>query len=198
MVHHGDSLGGFLSLANAGYPISLVTVSQVFGPDAPLHLKVLKRATTSVPGMTALDVAGGSALVREQFEQGRTVAIAIDPAGHTPTQFLGKTRMLSSGGTRVAMELDVPVVVVTSRRPTRAWGAATAVLSEPLHPRDFDSRSRSTPKWHVSCETAVLEWPEAMDQPVGLTSAERRRQSTTYQPPPAPGSGDVTSAPLAR
>ena len=159
-----------------------MTVSEVFGPDAPLHLKVLRRATTSVPGMTALDVAGGSALVREQFEQGRTVAIAIDPAGHTPTHFLGQTRMLSSGGTRVAMELDVPVIVVTSRRPAKAWGAATAVLSAPLHPRDFASPEELHAEVARQLEAAVLEWPEAMDQPVGLTSAERRRQPTTYQP----------------
>ena len=109
------------------------------------------------------------------------MAIAIDPAGHTPTRFLGRDLMLSSGGTRIAMDLDVPVIVMTSQRPTTDWTAATLVLSPPLHPRDFDSPQALHAAVASQLEAGIMAWPEAMDTPVGLTSADNVRPARTYR-----------------
>ena len=69
-AHHGDYTGSFPSLARAGYPVQALATSDMFDPDAPLWLRTHTRAITSVPGAEALNVAGGSALVRDQFVQG--------------------------------------------------------------------------------------------------------------------------------
>ena len=109
------------------------------------------------------------------------MAIAIDPAGHTPTRFLGRELMLSSGGTRIAAERDVPVIVMTSARPSEDWKAATVVLSPPLYPRDFDSPEALHAEVARQLEAAILARPEAMDTPVGLTGADNVRPSRTYR-----------------
>ena len=126
-VHHGDWEGAMPSLARHGFSVRLLGDTEFFDPGAPEWIRQTKRAIESIDGATVVDVAGGSAVVRDLLRQGHVVGIALDVPGHTPTRFLRQDLVLSSGGTRIAMDLNVPVVVLTSRRDAAGTGASGAV-----------------------------------------------------------------------
>jgi lauroyl/myristoyl acyltransferase len=169
-THHGDYVGGFPSIARAGQPVTAIAASGMFDPEEPLWTEQHRRIITSVKGSTAVDVAGGSRVIRELLGQGKAVAIAIDFPGHTPIRFLGHDLQLSSGGTWIAIDMDVPVVVMTARRhPTKSLGSTTVVLSPALHPRNFGSPQELQQELARQLEAAILEWPEALEEPLRLT-----------------------------
>ena len=128
-----------------------------------------------------MDVSSGSAGLREHLGRGDVVGVALDFPGHTPTHMFGKDLLLSSGGTRIAMDLDTPVVAVTSHRhPSRELGGATVELSPPLYPRDFASVEDLHRALAAHFERAILAWPEATEEPLRMQKTHLVRTPTTY------------------
>ena len=167
-THHGDFAGAFSSMARAGQPVTVLAASYFYDTAAPLWMVRHLRNGTSVEGVTVVDVAGGSRVVREALAQGSVVAIAIDFPGNTPVRFLGHDLHISSGGTWIAVDMDVPVVTMDSRpHPTRTYGGSTVVLSPALHPRDFESTADLQAHLMRHFEKTILAWPEAWRSPCG-------------------------------
>ena len=181
-VHHGDYAGYFPSLAAAGQPVVAVGTASLFDPDSPLWHEQQRRVTTSVRGATVMDVSRGSAGIRELLSMGQSVAVALDFPGHTPTRMFGHDLLLSSGGTRIAMETDAPVVVMTSRRhPIRSLGGSSVVLSEPLRPRDFAGPEQLRAEMARQLEQSILAWPEATDEPLRMDKRHLVKAPTEYR-----------------
>ena len=97
-------------------------------------------------------------------------------------RFLGQDLHLSSGGTWIAMDMDVPVVTMDSRpHPTRTYGGATVVVSPAVHPRDFQSTGDLQAHLMRHFESAVLDWPEALEEPLRLTKRHLVRTTAPVQ-----------------
>ena len=168
-MHHGDYLGSFGSIVRCGTPLVIIGDSVMFDPKGRFWHTEYKRAAVSVPGTSMLDVAIGSAGIREQLQAGSVVAIAVDFPGHTPTRIFGHDLMLSSGGVRIAAQLDAPVVAMTAERAgSSLLGGARTVLSPPMHPHDFAGPEELHAELVRTFEASIVKWPEAMEEPLRM------------------------------
>jgi lauroyl/myristoyl acyltransferase len=184
-VHHGDWEGAIPSIARHGFSVRVLGDTEFFDPGAPEWIRQMKRAIESIGDAAVVDVAGGSAVVRDLLRRGCVMAIALDVPGHTPTRFLRQDLVLSSGGTRIAMDLKVPVVVLTSRRDAgHRRGRSRVVLQPPLIPDDFKSAEQLREAVIELQERAILAWPEAVDKPSRLIDSRKIRRPTEYRGSP--------------
>ncbi len=178
-VHLGDYEGISPSLAWAGIPNHNVTTSAAFAPDAPIWLQQAARVVVSHEDVTILDVAVGSAGIREVLESGAAVAIATDQPGRTPIRFLGHELLLSSGAARIAKQLNVPVAVVTTHPdPAHPDRCGMFKVADVLDPADFETVEDLLAVLVRRHEEAFLAWPEAADHPLRMTD-----RSLVKQPP---------------
>jgi lauroyl/myristoyl acyltransferase len=180
-IHHGDYVGALASIARAGQPLVTVGASGLFQPTSRLWEQQHLRAFTSVPGSSGVDVAIGSAGIRALLAEQRTVGVALDFPGHTPTRMFGRDLMLSSGGTRIAYGLDVPVVPVFSEKVRDTLvGGARVVIGEALQPADYASPETLHAELALQFEKSILAWPEATEEPLRMAKSHLVRQSTEY------------------
>jgi lauroyl/myristoyl acyltransferase len=183
--HHGDWEGMFGSIARWGIPVRVISSSDVMESPLP-WLRQAHRLITSVPGVELVDSRRGSSGVRESLAMGCAVAVALDPPGHTCIKIFGREVLASSGGSRIAMEGDIPVVRLTFK-PVRGQRAAVGAitLEPPLWPRDFPSLDALMETMVTHQEQSVLNWPEAADQPKSrMLNRGLVRVPTEYHPPP--------------
>ena len=178
-VHHGDYFGIFPSLANAGVEVHTLSNPQMLGTNAGLRARRMVEVSTGVRGSYAVDAGRGTAGVRELLGQGCLVAIALDQAGHTPLTFLGHELLLSSGGLRIARDLNVPVVVATSLADTPR-GRATVSFSPPLRSGDFDSTDALREAVASLHEAAIMAWPTAFARPTRMTNRRLVKPPTEH------------------
>ena len=108
-VHHGDWAGMFPSIARLGIPLRVVSNPDVMESEVP-WLRQTARLITSNPGVELIDSRLGSSGVREALKAGSAVGVALDPPGHTLINIFGREVFASSGGSRIAMEGDIPIV----------------------------------------------------------------------------------------
>ncbi len=183
-AHHGDWEGMFPSVARCGVGVQVLAASVMFEAKQPLWLRQQALMIESADNTHLLDVAGGSTVVRELLRRHQLVAIALDVPGHTRYSFLGREMLLSSGGSRIAVETGSPVVVATQRRPEPGgWSlGATVVLHPPLWPDDFGSVHELALEMSSRHERAILAWPAGVDEPARLLDLSLVRQSTEYRP----------------
>jgi lauroyl/myristoyl acyltransferase len=164
-AHHGDYEGLCASLAWAGAPNHLVATSAMFAADMPIWMQYSKRVFDG-EGVTLLDVARGSKGIKEVLAEGSAVAMALDVPGRTSGRFLGHSVRIASGAARIATEMRVPVVMVTShpRSGRPRWGAMLKV-SEPLFSDGFESFESMLNVMLRPLEQAIQAWPEAYEYP---------------------------------
>jgi lauroyl/myristoyl acyltransferase len=185
-VHHADYEGISPSLAWAGIPSHAVATSDMFSSDAPLWMQQSARLVDA-EGVTMLDVAVGSAGIREVLARGDAVAIATDQPGHTSVRFLGHELFLSSGAARIAIEMKVPMVMVSSRpNPDNPDGCAILTVTEPLRPEEFGSAEELLELMIRHHEQAFLAWPEAAEQPLRMLDRSLVREPTRHRRPESP------------
>lgn len=183
-VHHGDWEGTFSSLARHGIRMHLIATSEMFSEKPEAWLRQQRDVIALLEGVTLVDVAVGSRGVRDLLARDCAVALALDPVGHTPVRFLGHDLLLSSGGTRIAMELDVPVVMMTSHPDERHSRACSWIkLSPPVFPHDFAGVDEFLEHLIRHQEEAILAWPEATDQPMRMLKRSLARNPTTFRRP---------------
>ncbi len=98
-------------MAGTGQPFSPV-VADWFWEDArrDLRVDVVERA-----GGEVIPAAGAFERIASAAAEGRHPALAVDVAGHTPMEFLGKPAALRSGLASLALAVDVPIVPVRAR-----------------------------------------------------------------------------------
>lgn len=98
-------------MAGTGQPFSPV-VADWFWEDArrDLRVEVVERA-----GGEVIPAAGAFERIASAAAEGRHPALAVDVAGHTPMEFLGKPAALRSGLASLALAVDVPIVPVRAR-----------------------------------------------------------------------------------
>jgi hypothetical protein len=183
-MHHGDYIGSFGSIARKGQDIAVVGDSNLWDPHGLLWQHLHLRAISSVPGVTCLDVAMGSAGIRRELAAGVAVAVAIDFPGHTPTHLFGRDLMLSSGGIRVAHGGDVPVVPIFSERIGQGpLNGARVVLGQALLPKDYATAEDLHAELSRQFEKSMLAWPEAVEEPLRMDHRHLVRSSTEYRAP---------------
>lgn len=188
-THHGDYLGGSSSVARKGFPVVVFALSSLWDRHGLLWQHQQLRAISSVPEAEVVDVALGSAGIRDRLENGQTVSVAIDVPGHTPARMFGRDLMLSSGGIRIAAQLDVPVIAMTSQRVGSSLvGGARVHLAPALYPRDFSSPEELHAELIRHFEAAILEWPEATEKPMRMAA------KPTQPIEPAAGQQSVSDA----
>lgn len=164
-MHHAFYDGLFGSLAHRGIPCNPVLNPAMYADGAPAWL-TRQRDVMSLDA-PAINAASGTPAVVAALRAGAVVGIATDWASSTTMDFLGRRVLGASGAARIAHELDVPVVVATSRRDgERDAPAAHFVLSQALQPSAFDSVGSLLREMVVRHESAVSVWPEAYDQPL--------------------------------
>jgi lauroyl/myristoyl acyltransferase len=186
-VHHADWEGTFPSIARNGIAVDALGGSAMFEGRPPLWVRQQKKVVESVEGSVVVNVEGGTRMVLELSARGCVVAIAMDVPGHTPVRYLGHDLRLSSGGSRIAVDDEVPVVVLTSRRdPMSKVGGARIALLPPLMPSNFSSPADLLNEMASCHERAVLAWPEAMDRPATLLDQSLVRQPTVFRDPSDP------------
>jgi lauroyl/myristoyl acyltransferase len=164
-AHHGHYEGLSASLARVGIPNHLVATSGLFAQEMPIWMQYSKRVLDG-EGVTLLDVARGSKGIKEVLARGCPVSMALDVPGRTPVRFLGHSVRIATGAARIAMEMNVPVVLVTAH-PSSGNRRSDAVLkaSEPFYPEEFDSFESLLNAMLQPLEQAIREWPEAYEYP---------------------------------
>jgi lauroyl/myristoyl acyltransferase len=166
-THHGDYEGISPSLAWAGIRTHAIATSAMFSKDQPAWLRQQARVVTYNEGVTLLDVARGSARIKDLLSQGHPVAIASDIMGGTPVRWLGHDVRFASGAARIAFECQVPVAVVTSRpNPARPDRCGALTVADLLQPGDFAGVGDLLDAMLAQHETAVRAWPEAAEYPL--------------------------------
>ena len=161
-LHHGHYEGACASLATAGEPMRVVVDPLMLSHDAPpwlrQHVSVVRDA-----GHDPVPATMGSKGISSLLAAGDVVALASDVPGSTALSFLGRPRQCSSGAAHIATAAGSPIVVLTSHRVDGTLGVR---VSEPIEPGDFeDPRALLAHLAHLH-EDAVLDWPEAYDQPL--------------------------------
>jgi lauroyl/myristoyl acyltransferase len=196
-THHGDYEGISPSLAHAGIDNHEVVTSEVWHPDAPIWMKQQVVVLRSRRGANMLDVAHGSAAVRDLLARGEVVAIAIDQPGHTRMRFLGRDLSLSSGAARIAKDMGVPVAVVTAHPdPDRPEMCGKFRVAEVLDPSEFESVGSLLRVMVSRLEEAFLAWPEAAEHPLRMTDRSLVKPPSNRSPHPAQpesGAGEQTA-----
>jgi len=164
--HHGDYEGLGPSLARLGIPSHVMATSEMFAEEMPVWMRQQRAVVTSHEGITLLDVAGGSAAIQKVLARGEVVCMATDVVGSTPIRFLGHDVRLASGGARIAIASNVPIVMVTAHRnPTAPEKCATLEVSAPLLPEEFATPTDLLEVMVRHHELAILAWPEAAEYP---------------------------------
>lgn len=187
-THHGDYLGAASSVARKGFPIVTFALTSLWDPHGRLWQHQQLRAISSVPGKQVIKVSAGSAGIRDRLKNGEVVALAIDVPGHTPARMFGRDLMVSSGGVRIAAELDVPVVAMTSQRVrSNPIGGARVHLAPAVHPRDFASPEALHAELMRHFEAAILEWPEATEKPMRMAANGNLPVESVKGPSPSTG-----------
>lgn len=160
-LHHGHYEGACASLAHAGAPMRVVVDPLMLSHDSPAwlrqHVSIVRDA-----GNDPVPASIGSAGCRSLLGAGDVVALATDVSGSSEVTFLGQRRRGSSGAARIATTAGSPVVVLTAHGTGGTLGVR---LSEPLEPGDFEDPEALLAHLLGLHEAAVLEWPEAYDQP---------------------------------
>jgi lauroyl/myristoyl acyltransferase len=166
-VHHGDYEGLSPSLAWAGIPTHAIVTSEMFAEKQPAWLRQQGRVVCFNEGVTLLDVAAGSAGIRQVLRRGGGVSIAADVPGRTPVRFLGHDLVLASGAARLAVETDSPVAVVTAHSdPEYPDACAMLKVADVLEPKDFMTVEDLLSVMVRLHERAFLAWPEASEYPL--------------------------------
>lgn len=115
-------------MAGTGHPFSPVVADWFWeDPRRDLRVKVVERA-----GGEVIPAAGAFERIAAAAAEGRHPALAVDVAGRTPLQFLGKPASLRSGLATLALHVDAPIVPVRAR-----WNGMVpeVVLGAPIAPQ---------------------------------------------------------------
>ena len=155
-VHHAHFDGAFASVSRAGVPVHVLVGARAMrtaGPNLLQHLHVVGK------GGALMSAEAGTSGIADELRKGHVVAAAIDVPGGSVATFAGRQVRCSSGPARAAFFAGSPVVVMTSHRS--ADGTTYLQLSEPLHPRDFDSVELLLAELVRRHEGPLLAWPDA-------------------------------------
>ncbi len=165
-MHHAQYEGAFSSIARLGVPSEVILHPNMLKPDAPEHMKQRVRVGTYLchPHSTEIGMQGISDLVAA----GKVVTIASDAPGSAEVTFAGRRLKGASGAARIAVALDAPVVLLTTRRVA---GEPRLQLSLPLLPADHDGPEALLAEMVRGHEDAILAWPAAADNPVSRWTA---------------------------
>lgn len=174
-VHHGPFELVGTSLGAHGLPVSVMANQTLMVEDAQPWLRQV--VVNANRGCEVFSSAEGSAGVRRRLREGRLVLSALDVPGRTPTDFVGRHLVGSSGAVRIAHQIDAPVVPMTARRDED--GSAYFQLGAPLRPPDFADPTELLTALLSRHEGPVLDWPEAYDDPLSKWVVPERETAGT-------------------
>jgi lauroyl/myristoyl acyltransferase len=164
--HHGQHGGMFGALARRGHWSHVAVLPALLEERLPGYQARRRRAHIAMAklGATAFPAKGAMDHMRELLASGELVGIASDVAGSTPVAILGRPASAASGAARLAFDLGVPVVPVTSHpRPGATQCFRVGHPIEPRHHADFRSVQQAI---FDAQAPAILEWPEALMEPL--------------------------------
>lgn len=160
-VHHAHFEGAFLAVHRAGFDLDGIVHPLMIAGGGGNFMRQHTRICAM--GATLHSTEIGSAGIADLLRAGRIVCLAVDVAGRTPVSFLGRERLGSFGAARLAAETGSPVVVMSYER---AGDGVRIRLHEPLDPADFADPRALLAAMLERHEPAVLDLPEAYDQPI--------------------------------
>lgn len=161
-LHHGHYEGATAALAHHDRPITVVVSPDMLAADAPTFLRQHVVAGT-VSGSRSFNAAAGAKAMVTLLADGDVLAIATDVPGSSELDFLGRTRLGSSGAARMAAAANS--LVITMHAHCEPDGRLWLSLSDPIEPRDFATPDDLLRDLVSSQEDAVLAWPEGYHQP---------------------------------
>lgn len=159
-VHHAHFEGAFLALHRRGYELDGIVHPLMMAGGGGNFMRQHTLICSMGANLHSTDI--GATGIADLLRSGRTVCLAVDVAGRTPVRFLGRERRGSFGAARLATDVGSPVVVMSYERD----GDDVQIrLHEPLDPADFASPGDLLAAVLARHEPAVLDFPEAYDQP---------------------------------
>jgi len=161
-VHHGPFELVGTSLGAHGLPVSVMVHPSLLAEDAQPWLRQV--VVNGNRDCEVFSAAEGSAGVRRRLEDGQLVLSAADVPGRTPTEFVGRAVIGSSGAIRTAHDLGAPVVAMSARRAED--GSAYFNLGMPLRPADFAGSTDLLTELVSRHQGPVVDWPEAYEDPL--------------------------------
>lgn len=174
-MHHGPFELVGASLGAPGLPVSAMASQDLMAEDAKPWLRQV--VVNAHRGCEVFSSAEGSAGIRRRLREGRLVLSALDVPGRTPTEFVGRRVVGSSGAVRIAHQIDAPVVPMTARRDDD--GSAYFQLGAPLRPPDHADPTELLTALLSRHEGPVLDWPEAYEDPLSKWVVPERETAGT-------------------
>ncbi|MET3960905.1 lauroyl/myristoyl acyltransferase [Marmoricola sp. OAE513] len=187
-VHHGqyngvvssmarvaDDLAGVPKSERPGFIVNGVVSPEAFDKKAPLALRQHFKVCAYGPNIKLMSATDGTGPMIEILENGGVLAIAFDVAGRTPIKFLGRDMLGSFGMARLAVQTNVPVVIISSHKG--ADGLPYGRVHDAIEPSDFPDPADLLAEIIRRHEPAILEWPAAYDSPhsrLGVAKAENQ------------------------
>lgn len=165
-VHHGQYAGIFGSLMRYGVHTHVAVLPSLLGDRGPGYEGLRRRqhiATVCTGGATVFPAKGGLDHMRELLLAGTFVGLATDVPGNTPLTMLGRRVSCGSGAARLALELGVPIVPITS------WAASPLQVlrvEDPIDPARHESVADLQQAIADAHAPAILAWPEALMEPL--------------------------------
>ncbi len=136
-----------------------------FEPPSPDYWgrRVVRRLRgLSTHGGRLVRSVGAFPVLQELLRDGELVFVQFDVPGSHPTDFLGKSVMLTQGSARLALQADAPILPLRPRRDAhRVW----MDIQAPLDPRDFANVGEL--HWALTDvhERLILELPHTLEDP---------------------------------
>ena len=166
--HHGPNYGLSALLARYGRSVHMVLGERAYRenptPEAERYARQVERLMT-LGGGRAVRARGSYDALAALLARGEILGITFDIQGRTPTRFLGRTLLLTSGTTRLAARTDALVLPLLR---TREGHRLVNVAAAPLDPRDFDDPLALHQALACRHEAWIMADPAALHMTAGL------------------------------
>jgi lauroyl/myristoyl acyltransferase len=164
--HHGQHAGMFGALARHGHWANVAVLPALLDELLPGYQARRRRAHIDMAklGATVFPAKGAMDHMRDLLRSGELVGIASDLPGSVRVEMLGRQATAASGAARLAYELGVPLIPVTSH--PRPGSTQSFRIGDPIEPRAHDGVESVQQAIFDAQADAVLEWPEGLMEPL--------------------------------